>query len=503
MNTRVLQTLLALPGAQLARAANIICDPAERTKVEAAQALAQEVSRGTVTVDQVRQAASSTPLQTPAVPVTLGKPQPAFQPPPRVAPPSPPPQADPRIEATAQVAARTEAEVLSLATEVRRINGNLTGVAQSVATMKTLAEASDRAAATIMAGIKTEIEALRDSGPEIKTEIAAQVRTALAPLLAQATQETAPAIVAATAAPIGRASCQHAFGIDLRDAQGGPVMVDLWDDPEAESIDPAYIWTDSLLRRLILGTECNVWLGGPKGTGKSEALRQFAARTGRKFTRINFRKYSTQEDYVGATGLDGGKTGFQPGPFLRAYVHPGCVILLDEVSNTDPGELAPLNGLLEPRAAVTIGGSVWRRAPGVFIAAADNTLGTGDQSGRYAGTRGMNSALMDRFGLVSRMDYLPRRLETDALVRHTGCSQALAEHVMDAIQVCRAKVDTGEVIDAPSIRSAVAFIRALRLMPVEEAWADTIVARQPVESHPALAAVYTATINTDTIKGAL
>jgi hypothetical protein len=88
-------------------------------------------------------------------------------------------------------------------------------------------------------------------------------------------------------------------------------------------------------------------------------------------------------------------------------------------------------------------------------------------------------------------------------VRHTNCTQALAEHVMDAIQVCRSKVDTGEVIDAPSIRSAVAFIKALRLMPVAEAWADTIVARQPVESHPALAAVYTATINADTIKGAM
>lgn len=502
MNTRILQTLLALPGAQLARAANLIIGPAERTKVEAAQALATEVSRGTVSMDQVRQAASSTPLQTPAVPVTLGKPQPAFQPP-RAAPPSPPPQVDPRIEATAQVAARTEAEVLSLATEVRRINGNLTGVAQAVAQAKVLAEASDRASATIWAGIKAEIETLRDAGPAINAEIAAQVRTALAPLIAQATPETAPAIVAATAAPIARASCLQAFGVDLRDAQGGPAMVDLWDDPEAESIDPAYIWTESLLRRLILGTECNVWLGGPKGTGKSEALRQFAARTGRKFVRINFRKYSTQEDYIGATGLDGGKTGFQPGPFLRAFTHSGCVILLDEVSNTDPGELAPLNGLLEPRAAVTIGGSVWRRAPGVVIAAADNTLGTGDQSGRYAGTRGMNSALMDRFGLVSRMDYLPRKLEIDALVRHTGCTQALAEHVMDAIQVCRSKVDTGEVIDAPSIRSAVAFIRALRLMPVDEAWADCIIARQPVESHPALAAVYTATINPAIIKGAL
>lgn len=502
MNTRILQTLLALPGAQLARAANIICGPADRSKAEAAQALAAEVSRGTVSMDQVRQAGSGVIVQPPAGTASLGKPQPAFQPP-RAAPPSPPPQPDPRIDAAAHVAARAEQEAIRTGAEVASIRTVVAQVQQSIGVLKTMAEASDRASATIMAGIQAEIATLRDSGPEVRAEIAAQVRTALAPLLSGATTETAPSIVAATAAPAGRKTCLEVFGLDLRDAKGSPVAVDVWADPEAEQPDLAYIWTEALLRRLVLGIDANIWLGGPKGTGKSEALRQFAARTGRKFTRINFRKYSTQEDYIGATGLDAGKTGFQPGPFLRAYVHPGAVILLDEVSNTDPGELAPLNGLLEPRAAVTIGGSVWRRGAGVFIAAADNTLGTGDQSGRYAGTRGMNSALMDRFGLVSRMDYLPRQLETDALVRHTGCTQALADHVMDAIQVCRSKVDSGEVIDAPSIRSAVAFIRALRLMPVAEAWADCIVARQPVESHPALAAVYTATIDPAIIQGAL
>ena len=500
MNTKILQTLLALPGSQLARAANSLCGAAERTKVEAAQALASRISAGLCTLDDVRRSTHGVlPGRSLAPQAPAPQARPATLPVGGLAPTAP----DPRVDAAAQVAARAEGEALKVASrltvldqEASLLKAQLSRVSSEVAIVNT-------AMANGLSSIRSEVAALRDSGPEVRSEIAAQVAAGLAPILAQATPETAPALVAATAAPKGQMSCANVFGVDLRDRAGRPVMVDVWADPEAEQIDPAYIWTDSLLRRLVLGQGSNLWLGGPKGTGKSEALRQFAARTGRRYVRINFRKYTSAEEYIGATGLAAGATSFQAGPFLRAYTHPGCVILLDEISNADPGELAPLNGLLEPRAAVSIGGSVWRRAAGVYIAAADNTLGTGDQSGRYAGTRGMNSALMDRFGLVSRMDYLPRSLEVDALVRHAGCAQALAEHVMDCIATCRAKVDSGEIIDAPSIRSAVAFIRALALMDPAEAWADTIVARQPVESHPALAAVYTACINADTIEAAL
>lgn len=492
MNTKILQTLLAMPGPQLARAANTLLHPAERSKTEAAQALCRAVENAQWGMDDVRRAAGAPQAPAPQA-------RPATLPVGGLAPTAP----DPRVDAAAQVAARAEAETLRLAAQVQQLEIQTTKHNAGFARVQSELSTLSATLAQGLGSLRSEVAALRDSGPQVRAEIAAQVAAGLAPILARVTPEAAPALIAATAAPKGQMSCANAFGVDLRDRAGRHVMVDVWDDPEAEQIDPSYIWTDSLLRRLVLGQGSNLWLGGPKGTGKSEALRQFAARTGRRYVRINFRKYTSSEEYIGATGLAAGATSFQPGPFLRAYQHPGCVVLLDEISNADPGELAPLNGLLEPNAAVSIGGSVWRRAQGVYIAAADNTLGTGDQSGRYAGTRGMNSALMDRFGLVSRMDYLPRSLEVDALVRHTGCTQALAEHVMDAITTCRAKVDSGEIIDAPSIRSAVAFIRALALMDPAEAWADTIVARQPVESHPALAAVYTACINTDIIEAAL
>jgi MoxR-like ATPase len=300
-------------------------------------------------------------------------------------------------------------------------------------------------------------------------------------------------------------TCAEAFGVEVLDVKGNPLTVDIWNDPAAPAVDPHFIWTADILQHLILSQDTgeNVWFGGPKGTGKSETARQFAAVTGRAFTRINFHKYTSAEDYIGAVGLESGQTVFKRGDFLSAFTHPSTVILLDEVTNADPGELAPLNGFLEPNSAVSFGGSVQTRAPGVLVFAADNTLGNGDDSGRYAGTRQMNSALIDRFSRVVQFDYLPIDSEAEALVRHTGCNQKLALHILHAVRVARSQVRTGEVIDAPSIRSVIAFIRALRVLPIDKAWATTIAARQPAESLPGLSAIYASCICETTIMNLL
>lgn len=298
-----------------------------------------------------------------------------------------------------------------------------------------------------------------------------------------------------------RKSAAEVFGIDVRDHKGDPVMVDLWDHPDCPAVDQNFIWTEPVLRHLLLSqtTGENLWFGGAKGAGKTETARQFAARTGRGFTRINFHKYTTADDYLGCTGLQNGNTQFTDGDFLVAYSCPSTVILLDEISNAAPGELAPLNALLEPNTAVTIGGKVRTKAAGVIVIAADNTLTTGDQSGRYAGTQEMNSALADRFARVIRFTHLSEADEIDAVVRHTGCDPRLAQAVVKTVGIVRSKVQSGEVVDAPSIRQIVAFIRALPLLGLDGAWDSCIAARQPDESALALQAIKAACLN-DNIK---
>ena len=178
-----------------------------------------------------------------------------------------------------------------------------------------------------------------------------------------------------------------------------------------------------------------------------------------------------------------------------AYTTPSTVILLDEITNADAGELAPLNGFLEPNAAVNFGGQRWTKAQGVMVFAADNTFGSGDDSGRHAGTRIQNSALIDRFSRVIPFSFLPADEEVKALMKRTGCSKAIATHVHSAIQVCRQKANGGEIVDSPSIRSMIAFIKALNMLDVREAWATTVVARQPSEGHAVLWSVFSSCID--------
>ena len=289
----------------------------------------------------------------------------------------------------------------------------------------------------------------------------------------------------------------NVFGVQVTNLAGAELKVDLFNDPSAPAVDDCFVWSAPILRHLLLSqnTGENLWFGGEKGTGKSETVRQFAAKTGRGYTRINFNKYTTAEDFIGAVGLENGATVFKMGDFLRAFTTPASLILLDEITNADPAVLAVLNGFLETNSAVNYGGQVWRRAPNVLVFAADNTLTNGDESGRYAGTRTMNSALADRFARLVAFKHMDLATEVEAVVRHTGCKPALADHVLRAVHACRAKVESGDIVDAPSIRSVMAFVRSVAVLGVDEAWAASIGHRQPSESATAIASIKAAYID--------
>jgi MoxR-like ATPase len=411
------------------------------------------------------------------------------------------------VSAVTAVATRAEASALDAHHAISKVTGILQDITGRIDQEEHYRRTGLTEVKDALSSLEHKVGQVSIDDRRVADAVAKVVADAFKPFEQAVKAAGAQAVVAdlASVRVVDVKTCYDAFGVDVVDAKGNPLNVSIWNDPAAPAIDPHFIWTAGILQHLILSQDTgeNVWFGGPKGTGKSETARQFAAVTGRAFKRINFHKYTSAEDYIGAVGLENGQTVFKRGDFLSAFTHPSTVILLDEVTNADPGELAPLNGFLEPNSAVSFGGSVQTRAPGVLVFAADNTLGNGDDSGRYAGTRQMNSALVDRFARVVQFDYLPLQSEMEALVRHTGCNPKLAAHILKAVSVARSKVQTGEVIDAPSIRSVIAFIRALRVLPIDKAWATTIAARQPAESLPGLSAIYASCISETTINSFL
>lgn len=391
-----------------------------------------------------------------------------------------------KLEQTAQLTpVLIDAAIGPVKTQVNNIESDLSKLADK--------------ATQIEKGVRGLTDSIRVPEDVVRREISAAVAAAFKPLesaVRQAGPAAEAAVVEVAETLPERRTAKQVFGISVTDIRGKELEFDVYSDPEAEAIDPLFIWTKPIIKQLYTAqTGGNLWFGGEKGTGKSDTARQFAARTGRKFVRINFRQYTTAEDYLGAGGLESGNTVFQPGAFLLAYTRPGCVILLDEVTNTSPGELAPLNGFLEGKARVNYGNKVWVRGAGVCCFAADNTTGNGDITGRYSGTRQQNTALLDRFSSIINFQFLDPSVELKAIVNHTGCAPELAKKLVKIINICRQKVASGDIVDAPSLRSAIYFVQKLPILGADEAWNCTIAARQPPESAIALEAIKTAEFN--------
>ena len=446
--SRVKKTVLN--GAMLQFAGRPIGD-----KNEAVDALADLVYSGKITVEMI-QAAPDTPIVSSVV-------DPAM------------------LQAASNVASRAETvalDALRVGIKAETMAGNLEGVVKEL--IDELASMNKRTPV----GIDTA---------SVQAQVTKAVADAFKPFNEAVQATGSQAVVAAMTAvhKVDRLPCFDVFGIDVRDMKGNPMMVDIYNAPDAPPIDPHFVWQEAILRHILLSQDTgeNTFMGGDKGTGKSQTASQFAARTGRPYVRYNFHAQTTADDYAGAQALENGSSVFKRGDFLQAYVSPATVILLDEISFAKAGNLATLNGFLEADAVVNYGGMTHRKAQGVMIFGADNTLGNGDESGRYSGTTPMNSATLDRFSRLIPFTFMPIDLETKAVVNRTGCDPRLAEHVLKAINVARSKAKDGDIVEAPSIRSVMAFIRAVQVMPVGEAWKTTVAARQPSESAPVLESI--------------
>lgn len=436
------------------------------TKTDAARWLAESVVSGQITIENVQDSAPSSFKGAPTIDPAVGA----------------------KVDATASVASKAQSDALTALTKIDDINTTISKLVK-VATMN----------ADKLVTLSEKVGNLKVDDHAVRLAVDTLIGDHFGKFAKLVEDRQAEAFIAEQVAVhrADRKTCIEVFGVDVKDVKGNSLEVDLWNHPQAPAVDPDFIWTEGILRHLLLSdnTGESLWFGGEKGTGKSETARQFAARTGRAFKRINFHKHTTVEEYIGAVGIEDGKTVFQPKDFLTAYATPSTVILLDEITNADPAELATLNGFLEPNACVSFGGLTHTRAEGVLVFVADNTFGSGDDSGRYAGTRLQNSALVDRFARVVHFDYLPAPFEIDAISRRAGCSKRLAEHIHNSITIARAKVKSADIVDAPSIRSAIAFARALQVLPAREAWVSAVVSRQPVESHAALIGIFDACIN--------
>ena len=285
----------------------------------------------------------------------------------------------------------------------------------------------------------------------------------------------APVVVAApVAAPakaLRKVTLAQAFSLRKSDAGAkykyalDNIMLDVCDASDAPAIDDDYAWNVPALAQLAAQdvARLNAWIYGAAGTGKTEGARQYAARLGRPFVRIAIERTTEPSELIGQEmPAKGGGMKWHDGKLTRAFRVPFCVILIDEPTLLRSGTLAVLQTALDMRELYLPTGETVRAADGVFIIAADNTAGCGDDSGRYVDTAPVNAAFLDRFALKTPFDFLPAGQEATMLSARAGVHREAAKLMVDYAALTRRDADAGKLTMGVTTRRLLAWARCVR-----------------------------------------
>jgi len=292
----------------------------------------------------------------------------------------------------------------------------------------------------------------------------------------------------------------------------GSFEVEVWNDPAAPAIVDDYIFNAASLHQALiaLSTEIphNCWLGGERGTGKTEFVTQVAARLGRKLFRINFDEGLERSEFIGSNTIEGGDVVWKAGTLTQAIRHVGSIILLDEVGFARAQNISPLHAVTERSAhrALVIA-ETGERIPvarKVVFFAADNSIGHGDESGNFAGVREQNSAFLDRFSFTLRFTYLPHNDEVDLIHKRTGLPRSAGDLLVRFANIARSKAQAGTLTQPPSLRQMFAWAAAVQDgLPVSMAFKNAIINKYPADCEAELQGIYAAVVDAAKLKSYL
>jgi cobaltochelatase CobS len=212
------------------------------------------------------------------------------------------------------------------------------------------------------------------------------------------------------------------FGIDVdlvvpAFKEGGEYVPDL---------DPSYHFDPETTLAILAGFAHNrrVMIQGYHGTGKSTHIEQVAARLNWPCVRVNLDSHISRIDLIGkdAIVLEDGKqvTAFREGILPWALQNP-VALVFDEYDAGRPDVMFVIQRVLEVEGKLTLldQNKVIRPSSSFRLFATANTIGLGDTSGLYHGTQQINQGQMDRWNIVTALNYLPLEVEEKIIAAKT------------------------------------------------------------------------------------
>ncbi len=194
-------------------------------------------------------------------------------------------------------------------------------------------------------------------------------------------------------------------------------------DPHVPDIDEAYKFDPETTRAILAGFafDRRVMVQGYHGTGKSTHIEQVAARLNWPLIRVNLDSHISRIDLVGkdAIVLKEGKqvTEFREGILPWSIQRP-IALVFDEYDAGRPDVMFVIQRVLEASGKLTLldQNRVIRSNPWFRLFATTNTIGLGDTTGLYHGTQQINQAQMDRWSVVTTLNYLSHDVEAQIVL---------------------------------------------------------------------------------------
>jgi len=194
-------------------------------------------------------------------------------------------------------------------------------------------------------------------------------------------------------------------------------------DSHVPDVDPAYQFDPETTRAIVAGFafDRRVMVQGYHGTGKSTHIEQVAARLNWPLIRVNLDSHVSRIDLVGkdAIVLKDGKqiTEFREGMLPWAIQRP-IALVFDEYDAGRPDVMFVIQRVLEAQGKLTlldqnrvIQPNKWFR-----LFSTTNTIGLGDTTGLYHGTQQINQGQMDRWSIVTTLNYLAHDVEAEIVL---------------------------------------------------------------------------------------
>ncbi|WP_316507140.1 AAA family ATPase [Nitrosopumilus sp.] len=220
----------------------------------------------------------------------------------------------------------------------------------------------------------------------------------------------------------------------------------------------AYLdWNNSMeILNKAYETSLFVLIIGPKGTGKTSLVRDFAKNKNIDLESINFSLRTRESHLIGTKTLSNGTVSFDEG-LLTKSMREGNILYLDEINSAEADVLLRLDEALDDRRQIALKestGEVVRAKDNWFVVATINPL-------THSGTKELPPQVLSRFPVRIRLEYPPENIELEIVKKHVSGHESEIMQAIKLANTLRQAAAVEELFYSPSLRETIAFGKLL------------------------------------------